>query len=201
MVSAHVTAASVDSDDSSSEQSADDEDGQLPRVLSSRLRSGNSSNSNSDATTIPTSLHVRANSLEKSNSSALLFPSSLKSSRSSSPESSRNKCPSCHRRISGAAAINFSSDSDIEDSEAQSATSAMSAVPCAEGEAVIVVGGKRFKVVVETLLKYPDTMLARMFGSGINKSNAKGEYVLGEYMSSPTFRTILQYYESGLVNR
>ena len=77
----------------------------------------------------------------------------------------------------------------------------------------MVVSGRRFKVDIGTLLTFPgrqldyfytyfdsraaDTMLGRMFNSGINKSNARGEYVLAEDMTPATFRTILQYYSGG----
>jgi hypothetical protein len=50
---------------------------------------------------------------------------------------------------------------------------------------------------VAVLQRYPDTMLGRMFGSGMhfNNPNPKGEYVLSQDISPSTFRAVLDFYK------
>ncbi|XP_062997179.1 BTB/POZ domain-containing protein KCTD20 isoform X2 [Elgaria multicarinata webbii] len=68
----------------------------------------------------------------------------------------------------------------------------------------LVVDGTRFVVNPQIFTAHPDTMLGRMFGPGreynFTRPNEKGEYEIAEGISSTVFRTVLDYYKTGIVN-
>ncbi|XP_069731879.1 BTB/POZ domain-containing protein KCTD20 isoform X2 [Phaenicophaeus curvirostris] len=68
----------------------------------------------------------------------------------------------------------------------------------------LVVDGTRFAVNPQIFTAHPDTMLGRMFGPGreynFTRPNEKGEYEIAEGISSAMFRTVLDYYKTGIIN-
>ncbi|XP_066481465.1 BTB/POZ domain-containing protein KCTD20 isoform X1 [Tiliqua scincoides] len=68
----------------------------------------------------------------------------------------------------------------------------------------LVVDGTRFVVNPQIFTAHPDTMLGRMFGPGreynFTRPNEKGEYEIAEGISSTVFRTVLDYYKTGIIN-
>ncbi|XP_032844827.1 BTB/POZ domain-containing protein KCTD20 isoform X3 [Tyto alba] len=68
----------------------------------------------------------------------------------------------------------------------------------------LVVDGTRFTVNPQIFTAHPDTMLGRMFGPGreynFTRPNEKGEYEIAEGISSAVFRTVLDYYKTGVIN-
>ncbi|NXP72089.1 KCD20 protein, partial [Ramphastos sulfuratus] len=68
----------------------------------------------------------------------------------------------------------------------------------------LVVDGTRFAVNPQIFTAHPDTMLGRMFGPGreynFTRPNEKGEYEIAEGISSAVFRTVLDYYKTGIIN-
>ncbi|KJE88516.1 potassium channel tetramerization domain-containing protein [Capsaspora owczarzaki ATCC 30864] len=68
---------------------------------------------------------------------------------------------------------------------------------------VIVVRGHRYRYRVDPAMfqRYPDTMLARMFGSAFDmcKTNTTGEYEIEQPVSPAIFRAVLDYYATGLI--
>ncbi|XP_068015562.1 BTB/POZ domain-containing protein KCTD20 isoform X2 [Melanerpes formicivorus] len=68
----------------------------------------------------------------------------------------------------------------------------------------LVVDGTRFAVNPQIFTAHPDTMLGRMFGPGreynFTRPNEKGEYEIAEGISAAVFRTVLDYYKTGIIN-
>ncbi|XP_041352659.1 BTB/POZ domain-containing protein 10-like [Gigantopelta aegis] len=67
----------------------------------------------------------------------------------------------------------------------------------------LVVDGTRFVVDPELFKPRPETMLGRMFTSSldhnITRPNERGEYEVAEGISATVFRSILEYYKTGIV--
>jgi hypothetical protein len=59
------------------------------------------------------------------------------------------------------------------------------------------VGGRVFQTYLSTLMKYPETMLARCFASGLAKPNDTGEYFFDR--DSTAFEAILNIYRNGKI--
>jgi hypothetical protein len=70
-------------------------------------------------------------------------------------------------------------------------------IPIMESVVTLNVGGHIFQTFPSTLMKYPDTMLARCFASGIAKPNDTGEYFFDR--DSTAFEAILNIYRNGKV--
>eukprot|EP00911_Craspedida_sp_UC1_P002492 UC1_evm1s1851 len=68
---------------------------------------------------------------------------------------------------------------------------------CKDGDISLVVGGRRFIVQASIFHKYPDTMLGRMFGSGLARCNENGDYLIEQPVSAAAFSAILDYYRRG----
>lgn len=68
----------------------------------------------------------------------------------------------------------------------------------------LLVDGTRFVVNPHIFTAHPDTMLGRMFGPGreynFTRPNEKGEYEIAEGISATVFRTVLDYYKTGIIN-
>ncbi|XP_048655917.1 BTB/POZ domain-containing protein KCTD20-like, partial [Marmota marmota marmota] len=68
----------------------------------------------------------------------------------------------------------------------------------------LLVDGTRFVVNPQIFTAHPDTMLGRMFGPGreynFTGPNEKGEYEIAEGISATVFRTVLDYYKTGIIN-
>lgn len=63
----------------------------------------------------------------------------------------------------------------------------------------LIVDDTRFLIDIVLLTQYPNTLLGRMFSSGIEwqTPNDRGEYNVADGISSCVFRAILEYYKSG----
>lgn len=68
----------------------------------------------------------------------------------------------------------------------------------------LLVDGTRFVVNPQIFTAHPDTMLGRMFGPGreynFTRPNEKGEYEIAEGISATVFRTVLDYYKTGIIS-
>ncbi|XP_066975282.1 BTB/POZ domain-containing protein KCTD20 isoform X7 [Macrobrachium rosenbergii] len=74
-------------------------------------------------------------------------------------------------------------------------------LPSSDDRVTLVVEGTRFIVDPAIFTAHPNTMLGRMFSSGIEFThpNERGEYEVAEGFSSAVFRAVLDYYKTGLV--
>ncbi|KAM8795830.1 BTB/POZ domain-containing protein KCTD20 isoform 2-T2 [Eudromia elegans] len=83
-------------------------------------------------------------------------------------------------------------------------SSSISSQAQAPEKVTLVVDGTRFAVNPQIFTAHPDTMLGRMFGPGreynFTRPNEKGEYEIAEGISSAVFRTVLDYYKTGIIN-
>lgn len=75
------------------------------------------------------------------------------------------------------------------------------APPSSDDRITLVVEGTRFIVDPAVFTAHPNTMLGRMFSSGLEFThpNERGEYEVAEGFSSAVFRAILDYYKTGMV--
>ncbi|XP_038605580.1 BTB/POZ domain-containing protein KCTD20 [Tachyglossus aculeatus] len=76
--------------------------------------------------------------------------------------------------------------------------------PHAPEKVTLIVDDARFVVNPQIFTAHPDTMLGRMFGPGreynFTRPNDKGEFEIAEGISSTVFRTVLDYYKTGIIN-
>jgi BTB/POZ domain-containing protein 10 len=65
----------------------------------------------------------------------------------------------------------------------------------------LVVDNTRFVVDPQLFAAHPNTMLGRMFTSGVEwaRPNERGEYDVADGISATVFRAILDYYRSGFI--
>ncbi|XP_048353494.1 BTB/POZ domain-containing protein KCTD20 isoform X1 [Sphaerodactylus townsendi] len=74
----------------------------------------------------------------------------------------------------------------------------------AQEKVTLVVDGTRFVVNPQIFTAHPDTMLGRMFGPGreynFTRPNEKGEYEIADGIGSTVFRTVLDYYKTGMIH-
>lgn len=70
-----------------------------------------------------------------------------------------------------------------------------------EDRVTLVVDNTRFVIDPALFVAHPNTMLGRMFGSGIEftHSNDRGEFEVAEGISATVFRAILEYYKGGVI--
>nr|XP_027207259.1 BTB/POZ domain-containing protein 10-like isoform X1 [Penaeus vannamei] len=73
--------------------------------------------------------------------------------------------------------------------------------PSSDDRITLVVEGTRFIVDPAIFTAHPNTMLGRMFSSGLEFThpNERGEYEVAEGFSSAVFRAVLDYYKTGVV--
>jgi len=66
----------------------------------------------------------------------------------------------------------------------------------------LLVGGTRFVVHSHTFMNHPNTMLGRMFSSGMEylKVNESGEYEVARGISANVFKIIMEYYKVGIMH-
>jgi len=66
----------------------------------------------------------------------------------------------------------------------------------------LVVDNTRFVVDPNLFLAHPNTMLGRMFTSGIEwaRPNERGEYEVADGISATVFRSVLDFYRTGYIN-
>lgn len=70
-----------------------------------------------------------------------------------------------------------------------------------EDRVTLVVDNTRFVIDPALFVAHPNTMLGRMFSSGIEftHSNDRGEFEVAEGISATVFRAILEYYKGGVI--
>lgn len=70
-----------------------------------------------------------------------------------------------------------------------------------EDRVTLVVDNTRFVVDPAIFIAHPNTMLGRMFSSGLDftHTNDRGEYEIADGISAMVFRAILEYYKGGLI--
>lgn len=70
-----------------------------------------------------------------------------------------------------------------------------------EDRVTLVVDNTRFVVDPAIFIAHPNTMLGRMFSSGLDftHTNDRGEYEVADGISAMVFRAILEYYKGGLI--
>lgn len=74
-------------------------------------------------------------------------------------------------------------------------------LPSSDDRITLVVEGTRFIVDPAIFTAHPNTMLGRMFSSGLEFThpNERGEFEVAEGFSSAVFRAVLDYYKTGTV--
>ncbi|XP_071057443.1 BTB/POZ domain-containing protein 10 isoform X2 [Onthophagus taurus] len=73
--------------------------------------------------------------------------------------------------------------------------------PSSEDRVTLIVDNTRFVVDPAIFTAHPNTMLGRMFSSGIEytHTNERGEYEVADGISAMVFRAILEYYKGGMI--
>ncbi|GAB6023866.1 hypothetical protein CHUAL_008604 [Chamberlinius hualienensis] len=76
-------------------------------------------------------------------------------------------------------------------------------ISCSDDRITLVVDNTRFIVDPAIFTQHPNTMLGRMFSSSLENNftrpNERGEYEVAEGISATVFRSILDYYKTGIV--
>jgi len=90
---------------------------------------------------------------------------------------------------------------DSKSSTACSNHPSLAVNPMLEDRITLVVDNTRFVVDPAVFVQYPNTMLGRMFSSGIEllHANERGEYIIADGLSATVLRAILEYYRNGLI--
>ncbi|XP_051161834.1 BTB/POZ domain-containing protein 10 isoform X2 [Leptopilina boulardi] len=80
-------------------------------------------------------------------------------------------------------------------------TSGMSHQQISDERITLIVDNTRFIIDPALFTAHPNTMLGRMFSSGIEfaQPNERGEYEVAEGISAMVFRAILEYYKGGII--
>ncbi|XP_023313686.1 BTB/POZ domain-containing protein 10 isoform X2 [Trichogramma pretiosum] len=67
---------------------------------------------------------------------------------------------------------------------------------------ILIVDNTRFVVDPSLFTAHPNTMLGRMFSSGMEfaQKNERGEYEVADGMSAMVFRAVLEYYKEGVIH-
>lgn len=70
-----------------------------------------------------------------------------------------------------------------------------------ESRITLLVDHTRFTIDPQLFTAHPNTMLGRMFSSGLEftHTNERGEYEVAEGISSAVFRLVLEYYKNGVI--
>lgn len=70
-----------------------------------------------------------------------------------------------------------------------------------EERVTLVVDSTRFVIDPSLFIAHPNTMLGRMFSSGLEYThpNERGEYEVADGISATIFRAILDFYKSGII--
>lgn len=104
--------------------------------------------------------------------------------------------------------MNFGAGSSQADNEAAASTSSTKMhAPCSSTQQLIgdrinlLVDNTRFVIDPALFTAHPNTMLGRMFSSGLEFThpNERGEYEVAEGISQSVFRAILEYYKNGVI--
>ncbi|XP_067003076.1 BTB/POZ domain-containing protein 10 isoform X2 [Anabrus simplex] len=93
-------------------------------------------------------------------------------------------------------------DRDNDSIPGSSATASnIMGTPLSDERITLVVDNTRFILDPALFTAHPNTMLGRMFSSGIDFThpNERGEYEVADGISATVFRSILEYYKGGLI--
>ncbi|XP_070520639.1 BTB/POZ domain-containing protein 10-like isoform X4 [Cardiocondyla obscurior] len=98
---------------------------------------------------------------------------------------------------------NQSSTRDITSAGGSTTASAtgVSNQPASDERITLIVDNTRFIVDPALFTAHPNTMLGRMFSSGVEyaQPNERGEYEVADGISASVFRAILEYYKGGVI--
>ncbi|XP_043463286.1 BTB/POZ domain-containing protein 10 isoform X1 [Leptopilina heterotoma] len=88
-----------------------------------------------------------------------------------------------------------------ESCSSSNSTSGMSHQQISDERITLIVDNTRFIIDPALFTAHPNTMLGRMFSSGIEfaQPNERGEYEVAEGISAMVFRAILEYYKGGII--
>ncbi|XP_063215810.1 BTB/POZ domain-containing protein 10 isoform X2 [Bacillus rossius redtenbacheri] len=83
----------------------------------------------------------------------------------------------------------------------QSSGSSLNMVASSDERVTLVVDSTRFVMDPALFTAHPNTMLGRMFSSGMefNHPNERGEYLVADGISATVFRAILEFYKGGSI--
>lgn len=110
----------------------------------------------------------------------------------------RNRARIPHHMTAGKCSIGQSRDGDM----LGGGSSGMAMTSLASDDRItLVVDNTRFILDPALFTAHPNTMLGRMFSSGIEFThpNERGEYEVADGISATVFRSILEYYKGGLI--
>lgn len=90
---------------------------------------------------------------------------------------------------------------DTDPIQAAASSSNLTITPLSDERITLVVDNTRFILDPALFTAHPNTMLGRMFSSGIDfmHPNERGEYEVADGISATVFRSILEYYKGGLI--
>lgn len=112
----------------------------------------------------------------------------------------RNRSRTQHHSL-GPAKNQMNRDRDTDSIQSTASTSNMAITPVSDERITLVVDNTRFILDPALFTAHPNTMLGRMFSSGIDfmHPNERGEYEVADGISATVFRSILEYYKGGLI--
>ncbi|XP_069671258.1 BTB/POZ domain-containing protein KCTD20 isoform X2 [Periplaneta americana] len=112
----------------------------------------------------------------------------------------RNRSRTQHHSL-GPAKNQMNRERDTDSIQSTASTSNMAITPVSDERITLVVDNTRFILDPALFTAHPNTMLGRMFSSGIDfmHPNERGEYEVADGISATVFRSILEYYKGGLI--
>lgn len=119
-----------------------------------------------------------------------------------SSETSRQSTNLGHlTRLRTGIGITKSPQNQNRDSSSSNSTAGMSHQQISDERITLIVDNTRFIIDPALFTAHPNTMLGRMFSSGIEfaQPNERGEYEVAEGISAMVFRAILEYYKGGVI--
>ncbi|XP_018355590.1 PREDICTED: uncharacterized protein LOC108756342 [Trachymyrmex septentrionalis] len=96
---------------------------------------------------------------------------------------------------------NSSKDNTMSGGSATASITGVSNQPASDERITLIVDNTRFIVDPALFTAHPNTMLGRMFSSGVEyaQPNERGEYEVADGISAMVFRAILEYYKGGVI--
>lgn len=126
------------------------------------------------------------------------------SSKSQLQQARRSPLPSTSNSIL-VSSPNCSFVSTNNNAQSPSTSTSLAALPTiigpTENRITLLVDETRFTIDPALFTAHPNTMLGRMFSSGMEftHTNERGEYEVAEGISNSVFRVILDYYKHGVI--
>ncbi|KYQ47590.1 BTB/POZ domain-containing protein 10 [Trachymyrmex zeteki] len=96
---------------------------------------------------------------------------------------------------------NSGKDNTMSGGSATASITGVSNQPASDERITLIVDNTRFIVDPALFTAHPNTMLGRMFSSGVEyaQPNERGEYEVADGISAMVFRAILEYYKGGVI--